>query len=962
MRIRVFTRAYMMGMGLLVLGGISVISSQQWSSLSNVKEARALVRVLAPALRFVEAMALERGDYNQVLVSKEAGSESARRMVAEGNATTDRVFQETTARLWELPAALRDEYSKPVLLAWQIVDQARRQVDKVWQDQSTTSPEAGLELVKSFIKARGLIDSLIASVHARLNERNPRLGLMFEISRLSNDMREAAGLRSTFLTRYAATMKPLDPETSAKVSELTGQIAITWSRLERIANQLDRSPKIQAAVAKTRGTFIENGERMYARMAEAARAGASPPMQLLSWRAWTVDMLGNVLGARDAPVEQALDLLDETQRSATERLWFVLAALGLAAVGVLAAGLCVERRIVKPLTRLTQEIERVTDCDPVDETGNGIARPDVSGLAQGYAARQDEIGSLARALVGFQHRTTELGQLNKRFDAALANMPQGLCFFNADQELVVCNKRYAELYGLTLEQTQPGTSLRSILQARNARGVIQDAEQILGEVLANAGNPFNAIRELQNGRAVSVHTQPMPDGGWIATHEDVTDRRKADAQIAYLAHHDALTGLPNRLRFQQEMDRALNEVGSDKKLAVLCLDLDRFKAVNDSLGHSFGDMLLQQVARRLKECVRDGDTIARLGGDEFAIINPGIEDPQHAGTLAQRIINRLCDPYDLDGYQAIIGTSVGIAVGPADGQDSVRLLKSADMALYRAKADGRGICRFFQAEMDAWLQRRRALEMDLRKALSNGELELHYQPVLQLTTNEITGFEALLRWNHPQLGRIYPADFIPLAEETNLIGEIGAWVLKQACIEAMTWPSQIRVAVNLSATQFEHRRVALDVVAALSSSHLPANRLEVEITEAVMLRNTDSVVTTLHQLRELGVRISMDDFGTGYSSLSYLRKFPFDKIKIDRCFVQDLETDRNAASIVRAVIGLGAGLGISTNAEGVETKEQLARLRAEGCAEIQGYLLSPPIPSNKIAELLGDTQKNWAAA
>jgi len=961
MRIRVFTRAYMTGMGLLVLGGISVISSQQWAALSDIKEARALVRVLAPALHFVEVMALERGAYNQVLVSTDTGSEAAKRMVADGNAATDRVFQQIAVRIWELPDSLRDEFSKPVLAAWQVVDQARRQVDKIWQDQRT-SPEAAKEVVADFIKARGLIDSLIASLHARLSELNPRLGLMFEISRLSNDMREAAGQRSTMLSRYAGTMQPLDPESSAKVSELTGQIAITWSRLERIASQLETSAKIQAAVAKTRATFIEDGERIYAAMAGAARAGASPPMELLRFRPWTIEMLGNVLGARDAPVEQALELLDETQRNATERLCLILAALGLAAAAGLAAGLLVERRIVKPLTSLTQEIERVTDYDPVEEADHGVTRPDASNLAEGYAEREDEIGSLARALAGFQHRTTELGQLNKRFDAALANMPQGLCFFNAAQELVVCNKRYAELYQLTPAQTRPGTSLRSILKARQQAGVIDDAEKVHQDVLANIGNAFHTIRELRDGRAVSVRTQPMPGGGWVATHEDITDRRKADAQIAYLAHHDALTGLPNRPRFQQEMDRVMKDVGSDKKLAVLCLDLDRFKAVNDSLGHSFGDKLLQQVAQRLKECVRDGDTVARLGGDEFAVINPGIDDPQCARTLAHRIINRVSEPYDLDGYQAIIGTSVGIAIGPSEGHDAGQLLKSADMALYRAKAEGRGTCRFFEAEMDAWLQRRRALEMDLRTALANRELELHYQPILHLTSNEITGFEALLRWNHPHHGRISPADFIPLAEETNLIGEIGAWVLKQACLEAVKWPARIKVAVNLSATQFEHRKVALDVVAALASSHLPADRLEVEITEAAMLRNTDSVVATLHQLRELGVRISMDDFGTGYSSLSYLRRFPFDKIKIDRCFVQDLETDQNAASIIRAVIGLGAVLGISTNAEGVETREQLARLRAEGCTEVQGFLLSPPIPSSKIPELLGDPRNHWAAA
>ena len=390
------------------------------------------------------------------------------------------------------------------------------------------------------------------------------------------------------------------------------------------------------------------------------------------------------------------------------------------------------------------------------------------------------------------------------------------------------------------------------------------------------------------------------------------------------------------------MDTALSRVARGESVAVLCLDLDHFKSVNDTLGHPIGDSLLQAVAARIRACVRPTDTVARLGGDEFAIVQVSAAQPTGATALAARLIEQIGEPFEIEGHQVVIGASVGIAVAPDDGSDPDCLLKNADMALYRAKEDGRGTYRFFEPAMDAKMQARRALELDLRKALVLGEFELFYQPLVRLDTDRVSGFEALLRWRHPQRGLVPPGEFIPLAEEIGLIGPIGAWVLKQACAEATRWPDHLKVAVNLSPVQFKNGTVVLDVVSALSASGLDPRQLELEITEAVLLQDTETTVATLTELRNLGVRISMDDFGTGYSSLGYLQKFPFDKIKIDRSFIRDLADRPDAIAIIRAVTGLGSSLGMSTTAEGVETEAQLRQLREEGCTEVQGYLFSEP--------------------
>jgi diguanylate cyclase (GGDEF)-like protein len=400
------------------------------------------------------------------------------------------------------------------------------------------------------------------------------------------------------------------------------------------------------------------------------------------------------------------------------------------------------------------------------------------------------------------------------------------------------------------------------------------------------------------------------------------------------------------------MEQALKRVRRGQQLGVFCLDLDFFKNVNDTLGHLIGDKLLCAATQRLQETLREVDTVARLGGDEFAILQLGPRGPEHAGTLAQRLINAINQPYEIDGHHVVVSASIGIAIAPNDGTTTEQLLRNADMALYRAKSEGRATFRFFEPEMDANLQARRHLELDLRKALENGEFELYYQPQVNVLSETLSGCEALLRWNHPTRGLVSPGDFVPLAEEIGLIVPIGEWVLHQACAEAAQWPIPIKIAVNLSPAQFRSRTLVQTVVEALTRSGLPPSRLELEITESVLLHDNEATLATLHELRRFGIRISMDDFGTGYSSLSYLRSFPFDKIKIDRSFIQDLSTRSDCGAIIKAVAGLGRGLGIITTAEGVETAEQLEHIRAEGCTEVQGYLFSAPQPAAKIRELV----------
>jgi diguanylate cyclase (GGDEF)-like protein/PAS domain S-box-containing protein len=559
-----------------------------------------------------------------------------------------------------------------------------------------------------------------------------------------------------------------------------------------------------------------------------------------------------------------------------------------------------------------------------------------------------------------KQREEQLKAQNVLLDAALNNMSQGLVLFDRDRRVLICNRRYMEIYGLTPEQVKPGTPIRQLIQYRLAQGlkVASEPADYVRERVEGPVTPANAFQEFADGRIIAYAVRPMPDGGGVATHEDVTEQRRIEARIKHMAHHDALTDLPNRVLLRERLDEALKAGGP---VAVLWLDLDRFKEVNDSLGHLVGDGLLKAAAERLQGCVRDNDIVARLGGDEFAIIQTGTSQPLSATSLALRTIEAISAPYQVSDHQIVVGASVGISVSPDDTSDPDQLLKNADLALYRAKSEGRGTYRFFEPGMDARMHARRMLELDLRSALATGAFELHYQPIVNLDSNRISAFEALLRWNHPR-GSISPAEFIPLAEETGLISSIGAWVLRRACVQAASWPDAIRVAVNLSPMQFKNNDLVQLVRDALSDSGLLASRLELEITESVLLENTEHTLATLRELRALGVRISMDDFGTGFSSLSNLRSFSFDNIKIDRSFVQGLGQDEQCSAIVQAVAGLGAGLNLTTTAEGVETAEQLEWVRAFGIVDVQGFYLSRPVPAAKIDAVIASFEMKARSA
>lgn len=650
------------------------------------------------------------------------------------------------------------------------------------------------------------------------------------------------------------------------------------------------------------------------------------------------------------------DSVEQISQRLDSSLVTILAVAAFAVLACIAAVLAFGALVTRPIEQLTAIVRRLRN-----EGGYEHHLPDR------LRNRPDEIGSLATS---FDHLMQTLEQarvdllaasrveVQQQFDrlkSAVESIPQGILLTGPDEKVILANDNFRALFSLDETDILPGTPLEHVISRCRENGalVFIDEHESVAEVPASFFLGNQRIVSFRGERTIVVTAAVTPEGGSVAVHEDVTERRRQEERIAYLAHHDALTGLPNRVLFREQLVEALGmSQSTGNASALLYLDLDQFKSVNDTLGHPIGDKLLISVADRLRNQLADGDHVARLGGDEFAILLTGRATPAQAADLADRIIAAIGEPFDIAGQFIFIGVSIGIAVAPADGDDADLLMKHADMALYRAKQDGRNVYRFFETAMDKEIQTRRELEIDLRHALLNEEFQVHYQPLFNLQGGQIEGFEALLRWPHPRQGFISPAEFIPIAEETGLISGIGSWVLRQACLEAAKWPKHIRVAVNVSPVQFRTRTLVLEVIAALGASGLSANRLEIEITEGVLLQDTEATLSILSELQRLGVRIAMDDFGTGYSSLSYLRKFRFDKVKIDRAFVQDLNKGQDKLAVVRAVTGLCTSLGIATTAEGVESEEQLLALRAEGCTQAQGYYTGRPMPASQATALL----------
>lgn len=550
---------------------------------------------------------------------------------------------------------------------------------------------------------------------------------------------------------------------------------------------------------------------------------------------------------------------------------------------------------------------------------------------------------------------TGLKQREQSFRLLFDNNPMPMFVVDAsDARLVSANDAAIKHYGYTKERliglhfTELWSPADRAAHASELSRIdrVCDSRQSWHHVCADG----SSIEVLLFGRRMRLNGR---DAQLVAV-VDITERRRTEAQIAHMAHHDALTGLPNRNLFHDRVEHLIAQHKQSRlpPAAVMCLDLDMFKNVNDTFGHPMGDDLLKAVAVRLTDSLRPGDFVARIGGDEFAVVLGAIAGADDAGDIAERLIETLSAPYDVNGVELIVSASVGLTLVPQDGENADELLRNADMALYRAKADGRRLHRFFERDMENRVQRRREMEVDLRQALANDELELRYQPLINVSTLAVTGFEALLRWRHPDKGPISPAEFIPIAEETGLIVALGEWVLREACTEARKWPEHIGVAVNLSPVQFRSPNLVSTVLTTLARTGLASHRLELEITESVLLADTDANLSTLRRLRGLGVRISLDDFGTGSSSLSYLRSFPFDKIKIDRSFVRELHQRPDCAAIVRAIAGIGRSLDVPTTAEGVETAEQLDRIRQEGCTEVQGHFFSAAQPANELHKVI----------
>jgi diguanylate cyclase (GGDEF)-like protein len=586
--------------------------------------------------------------------------------------------------------------------------------------------------------------------------------------------------------------------------------------------------------------------------------------------------------------------------------------------------------------------------------------------------------ALARTLATLQpnadlvlEHSNEVEELNRRLDVALNNMGRGLSMFDADARLVMCNKVYREIYSIPEELSWPGTTLAELVRyhvktetGRDGPEEIEKERKWIENHIAEMarGKSFQHTQYLKSGRIVLVSNQPLQGGGWVDIQEDITEKRLAEQKIDWLARHDALTEIANRHHFREQLNTWFSALQDDRGFALHWIDLDHFKEINDTLGHPVGDALLKSVAKRLRKVLRDSDLVARLGGDEFAILQAGARREADAAKLAKRIMQALAEPHRLVGHQVTAGASIGIALAPKHGSDPEELMKHADMALYNAKTSGRCAYVLFNPEHMRASGTRRELEKDLHSALAKGQLELHYQPIVDPQQETVTSLEALMRWRHPKRGVIEPSEFIPLAEDTGLIHDMGQWALRQACNDAINWPGTIKVTVNVSPIQFDADLFKI-VKDALDESGLDPHRLELEITESVLLRDEAKVHDILHKLRELGVQIALDDFGTAYASLSYLRSFPFDTIKIDKSFIRDLDGPQRSdcVAIINAVVALAKSMQMGAVAEGVETIDHLETVSKAGC-EVQGFYFSKPVPAQDVASVLSQLPGRMAFA
>jgi diguanylate cyclase (GGDEF)-like protein len=656
-----------------------------------------------------------------------------------------------------------------------------------------------------------------------------------------------------------------------------------------------------------------------------------------------------------------------TEHEANVANWEIAAGVFIVAVLALMMGRFFKRAVTLPIEALTVNVSNLglamrSETNPIDSRLL-VRRDEIGDLAKQFARTFKALATARRELQ--EASRAEISVQRDRLHGAIENMPQGLYMLDRDGRIIVANRRLYDLYNLGGEIDLHGMTVDEFigLCRKKGAGVCRTiSEQVISDVTTQGGTYQTSQRvvELDDRRAMTMTVMRLPDGGHVVTHDDITEQQAASAKIAHMALHDSLTNLANRTLFRSHITEQAEANGKGADAALLFLDLDRFKIVNDTLGHPIGDALLVQVAERLRNAIGSDCFAARLGGDEFAIYQAGVPQPDGAKALAAEIIRHISEPFEVNGHHIVIGTSIGIAIPPQDGTDADELSKNADLALYCAKQEGRGQFRFFETDMDRRMRDWHEMEHDLREAIAAQQFKLHYQPLVALESEEIIGFEALIRWEHPKRGFVSPAEFIPVAEEAGLITELGAWILDTACAQATHWPSGIGVAVNISPLQFGSGTLPLTVMSALSKSGLDPSRLILEITEGVFLNDTDQTMAVLNEIKATGVLFAMDDFGTGYSSLSYIRKFPFNKIKIDQGFVRGMGDDPESLAIVKAVINLCHDLGMITTAEGVETPAQAATLRQLGCGLAQGYLFGKPMPAEQTFGLFEGVRRKSA--
>jgi len=943
--------------GLIALAGTGMLAQGAWQRHAAAVEGGKSVAAFGQVLRAWERQQLERRTLGIGLLRPDPDLQAA----ARAGLATDDAFATAERALADLPATA--DQSEAVRAARVHLARARATAQaELAKPLEQRAAMASSTLLQNFNQVQAAMSAPATAAEAAAGRAEPAISQAVLVARIAAALRESSGARSTLLSLHLSG-KALAAAQLVEATEYTGQIAALWERIGVAIAALDHPPRLAAKAFELERGLLGEGERGYRLVLAHARESASgiagpAPMAFSAFRAFTEPMLAQALELRDAALSEATRIASDRETAAKGVL--ALAALGvvLALLIVALSAVVVLRRVVRPLGRLAAEVGR-------------LAEGELTTPASG-ATRDDEIGSVARAIETLRLRSLDA----RRLDAELAVQSEQESirlrqFADGTLEGILLHRRgdiidanaslcalldipLADLQGRRLEDLFATFPPPATCAIWTGYGEVDGRHEI--EALAQDGCriPVEIV-----SRTITYRGEPTQ----LTTVRDIRERRAAEIRIRYLALHDSLTGLPNRIQLNERLETLLDPARHGTRGAVLCLDLDRFKGVNDTLGHAAGDDLLRELAGRLRAAVSDDDIVARMGGDEFVIVQTNEEQPRAAEALASRLINDLCAPVTLDGQQVTIGTSLGIALFPQDGSQAAELLRRADIALYQAKSDGRERACFFEPEMDRRLRGRRRLEDDLRAAVGTEQFVLHYQPIITCdTARDVTAFEALIRWMHPERGLVPPAEFIPLAEETGLIVPLGNWALATACRQARAWPSNCRIAVNLSPVQFRGGGMPATVASVLADTGLAPDRLELEITEGLLIENADQAVQAIQNLKALGVRIALDDFGTGYSSLSYLRHFYFDKIKIDRSFVCGLAEDSGTRAIVAAILAMSRSLALEVTAEGVETAEQLDVLRAHGCSTVQGYLLGRPMPAEDATAFARGDGRALAAA